>query len=40
MKMNEDALGFLLNVFPLVMRINIFIINIDTGKEARVYLFF
>lgn len=34
--MQEDAQGFLLNVIPLAMRINIFIVNIDTGSDARV----
>ena len=33
---NEDAQGFLLNVVPIVLRINIFIVNIDTSAQARV----
>ena len=36
MKENEDAQGFLLNVVPIVLRINIFIVNIDTSTKARV----
>ena len=35
MKMDEDARGFLLNVVPIVLRINIFIVNIDTNERAR-----
>jgi hypothetical protein len=35
MKMNEDAQGFLLYVVPIVLRINIFIVNIDTKDKAR-----
>ena len=33
---NEDAQGFLLNVVPIVLRINVFIVNIDTSANARV----
>ena len=36
MKENEDAQGFLLNVVPIVLRINVFIVNIDTSTKARV----
>jgi hypothetical protein len=35
MKMNEDAQGFLLYVVPIVLRINVFIVNIDTSDKAR-----
>lgn len=35
-KMNEDAQGFLLYVVPIALRINIFIVNIDTSIKARV----
>ena len=38
MKMNEDAQGFLLNVVPIVLRINIFIVNIDTSPAAKVMI--
>lgn len=38
-KENEDAQGFLLNVVPIVLRINIYIVNIDTSASARVNLF-
>jgi CHASE2 domain-containing sensor protein len=33
--MQEDARGFLLNVIPVVLRINIYIVNIDTNERAR-----
>ena len=33
---NEDAQGFLLNIVPIVLRINIYIVNIDTSAQARV----
>lgn len=36
MKMNEDAQGFLLNILPIVLRVNVYIVNIDTSKAARV----
>ena len=36
---SEDAQGFLLNVVPIVLRINIFIVNIDTSANARVPYF-
>lgn len=36
MKPNRDAQGFLLNVVPLALRINVYIINIDTSQKARV----
>jgi hypothetical protein len=32
---NKDAQGFLLYVVPIVLRINIFIVNIDTTDKAR-----
>ena len=35
-KMNEDAQGFLLFIAPIVLRINIYIVNIDTSPAARV----
>ena len=35
---NEDAQGFLLNMVPIVFRINVFIVNIDTGMRSRVSL--
>lgn len=38
MKMNEDAQGFLLNVVPIALRINVYIVNIDTSANARVSL--
>ena len=39
MKDNEDAQGFLLNIVPLVLRINIYIVNIDTSTNARVIFY-
>ena len=36
MKENEDARGVLLNLVPIVMRINIYILNIDTSEKAKV----
>ena len=36
MNENEDAQGFLPNVVPIVLRINIFIVNIDTYAQAIV----
>ena len=36
---NEDAQGFLLYVVPIVLRINIYIVNIDTSAQARVRYF-
>ena len=36
MKNYQDAQGFLLNIVPIVLRINIFIVNIDTSASARV----
>ena len=36
---NEDAQGFLLNVVPIVLRINVFIVNIDTSANARVFYY-
>jgi hypothetical protein len=33
--MNEDARGFLLTVVPIVMRMGIYIVNIDTKVESR-----
>lgn len=35
MKMNTDAKGFLLSIVPIALRINIFIVNIDTSAQAR-----
>jgi len=32
MKMGEDAQGFLFNVVPIAMRINIFIVNVDSSE--------
>lgn len=40
MKMNTDALGLLLSVVPLAMRININIVNVDTSASQRVSLSF
>lgn len=31
MKMNTDAKGFLLSIVPIALRMNIFIVNIDTS---------
>ena len=36
MQENEDAQGFLLNIVPIVLRINVYIVNIDTSAKARV----
>jgi hypothetical protein len=35
MKMYTDAMGVLLNIVPIALRINIFIVNIDTSLQAR-----
>ena len=35
MKMNEDAQGFLLNVLPICLRINIDIVNINSNVRDR-----
>ena len=39
MKDYEDAQGFLLNIVPLVLRINVYIVNIDTSAAARVLFY-
>ena len=36
MKDYEDAQGFLLIIVPIILRINIYIVNIDTSANARV----
>ena len=35
---NENAEGFLLNLVPIIMRINVYIVNIDTSTQARVII--
>ena len=35
----EDAQGFLLIIVPLVLRINVYIVNIDTSAAARVLFY-
>ena len=35
MKMHEDAQGFLHSLLPVIMRISIFIVNIDTTYAVR-----
>lgn len=35
MKMNEDAQGFLLQLVPICLRMNVFIVNIDSSAQAR-----
>ena len=35
MKMNEDCQGFLQSFLPICMRMNIFIVNIDTNANVR-----
>lgn len=37
-KMGQEARGFLLSIAPVALRINIFVINIDSSTEARVRL--
>lgn len=38
MKMERDAQGFLLFVVPIVLRINVHIVNIDTSDRVKVLL--
>ena len=35
MKMGQDAENFLLNIVPIVLRINVFIVNINTSQRAK-----
>lgn len=39
MRMETDAQGPLLNILPIVLRINIYIVNLDTSMKARVSIF-
>lgn len=39
MKMNRDAQGILLYVVPLVLRINAYIVNVDTHSEQEIRLY-
>ena len=36
MKMDEDAIGALLFIMPIVLRINIYIVNLDISQKQRV----
>ena len=36
MNMYKDAMGVLLNIVPIALRLNIYIVNIDTTSNARV----
>ena len=36
MQMEHDAQGFLLNMVPIALRINVYIVNIDTSAKVRV----
>ena len=40
MKMQEEAMGSLLFIMPIVLRINIYIVNIDISAKQRVNLNF
>lgn len=40
MMMEHDAQGFLLNIVPIALRINVFIVNIDTSIATRVSYYF
>jgi hypothetical protein len=33
--MGEDARGFLVSIVPIVLRMSVYIVNLDTKKEAR-----
>jgi len=35
MKMGTDAQGFLHSIIPIVLRMNVYIINIDTSNNAK-----
>ena len=39
MKMGEDARGPLLNIMPIVLRINIYIVNLET-KQRVIFIYF